>query len=61
MSGPRSHHRGHHQASLRLDDLPAWDWYDIGAPLKCTKCGTVGYVDTLLNWSDVIDFNKGVY
>jgi hypothetical protein len=47
-------------ASLRLDDLPEWDWYDISAHLRCTKCGTVGFVDTRPNWSEVIDFNKGV-
>ena len=45
---------------LRLADLPNWDWHDISAHLKCTKCGTVGYVDTRLNWSEVVDFNKGL-
>ena len=24
-------------ASLSLDDLPDWDWYDISAHLKCTE------------------------
>jgi hypothetical protein len=46
--------------SLPLKDLPDWDWYEISAHLRCTKCGTVGYVDTRLNWSEVIDFNRGV-
>jgi hypothetical protein len=50
----------HHSASLKLADVPDWDWSEISAHLKCTKCGTVGYVDTRLNWSEVIDFNKGV-
>lgn len=36
------------------------DWRDISAHLKCTKCGTVGYVDTRLDWCEVIDFNKGI-
>jgi hypothetical protein len=54
------HNACHHNASQRLDDLPEWDWYDISAHLKCTKCGTVGYVDTRLDWSEVIDFNKGI-
>jgi hypothetical protein len=49
-----------HNASLRLDDLPEWDCYDISAHRKCTKCGAIGYVDTRLNWSVVIDFNKGI-
>jgi hypothetical protein len=26
--------------------------------LKCTKCGAMGYVDTRLNWSEVIDFHR---
>jgi hypothetical protein len=54
------HNCCHHNASLRLADLPDWDWRDISAHLRCTKCGTVGYVDTRLNWSEVINFNKGV-
>jgi hypothetical protein len=54
------HNACRHNASLNLDDLPDWDWYDISAHLRCTKCGTVGYVDTRLNWSEVIDFNRGV-
>jgi hypothetical protein len=49
-----------HCGSLILKDLADWDWYQISAHLRCTKCGTVGYVDTRLNWSEVIDFNKGV-
>ena len=49
-----------HCGRLNLADLPEWDWRDISAHLKCTKCGTVGYVDTRLNWSEVIDFNKGI-
>jgi hypothetical protein len=58
---PQSYHRaGHHNASLRLDDLPDYDWYDISAHLRCTKCGTVGYVDTRLNWGEVINFNRGI-
>ena len=54
------HNACHHNASLKLDDLPEWDWYDISAHLKCTKCGAIGYVDTRLNWSEVINFKKGV-
>ena len=48
-----------HNASLRLADLPDWDWSEISAHLRCTKCGTVGYVDTRLDWNEVVDFNKG--
>jgi hypothetical protein len=54
--GPRCHHN----ASLNISDLPEWGWHDISAHLKCTECGAVGYVDTRLNWSEVIDFNKRV-
>jgi hypothetical protein len=42
-----------------LADLPDWDWYDISAHLKCTACGKVGWVDTRLYWSEVIDFTRG--
>ena len=52
--------RCHHTGRLRLADLPDWDWRDITAHLKCTKCGAVGWVDTRLDWSEVIDFNKGI-
>jgi len=51
--------RCHHIGRLRFEDLPDWDWQDISAHLKCSVCGTVGYVDTRLDWSEVIDFNKG--
>jgi hypothetical protein len=58
---PRGYHsRCHHNGRLLLADLPPWDWYDISAHLKCTVCGSVGWVDTRLDWSEVIDFNKGV-
>jgi hypothetical protein len=50
--------RCYHHAVLSLDDLPPWDWYDICAHLRCTECGSVGYVDPRPNWSDVIDFGK---
>jgi hypothetical protein len=51
-------HRCHHNGRLRLHDLPDWDWYDISAHLKCTECGAVGWVDTRLDWSEVINFSK---
>jgi hypothetical protein len=54
------HERCHHNGRLKLNDLPDWDWRDISAHLKCTKCGTVGYVDTRVDWSEVINFNKGI-
>jgi hypothetical protein len=50
----------YHNDRLRLDDLPDWDWCDISAHLKCTRCGTIGYVDTRVDWSEVINFNKGI-
>lgn len=28
--------------------------------LRCTKCGSVRYVDHRRNWSDVIDFKKAL-
>jgi hypothetical protein len=54
--GPRCHH----WSAKNLDDLPEWDWYDISAHLKCTRCGSVGWVDTRPNWGEVINFNKGI-
>jgi hypothetical protein len=45
-----------HNAMLKLADLPDWEWPD----LKCSRCGAVGYVDTRLNWSEVINFDKGI-
>ncbi len=49
-----------HNGRIKIADLPDWDWYDISAHLKCSVCGTVGYVDTRMDWSEVIDFNKGI-
>ena len=49
-----------HNAEAPLDRLPDWDWSDICAHLKCTKCGSVGWVDPRPNWGEVINFNKGV-
>jgi hypothetical protein len=45
-----------HNATISLD----WPWYDICAHLKCTECGSVGWVDPRPNWPEVINFNKGV-
>jgi hypothetical protein len=60
-ASPRSYHDAcHHNASLQLAELPDWTWLEISAHLKCTKCGAIGYVDTRLNWGEVIDFNKGI-
>jgi hypothetical protein len=50
----------HHNGRLKLADLPDWDWSDISAHLACTDCGRVGWVDTRLDWSEVIDFSRGV-
>jgi hypothetical protein len=49
-----------HTAQLKLDDLPDWQWPDILAHLKCTNCGSVGWVDPRPNWGEVIDYEKGV-
>ena len=49
-----------HCGRVALKDLPEWDWREISAHLRCTECGTVGYVDAPLDWSEVIDFNKGI-
>jgi hypothetical protein len=52
------HTRCHHHGRLALADLPNWDWYDISTHLKCTQFGSVGFVCTRLDWSEVINFNK---
>jgi hypothetical protein len=49
-----------HCGQLPLKDLPDWDWREISAHFRCTKCGTVGHVDTRADCSEVIDFNKGI-
>lgn len=49
-----------HSATVPLDRLPDWDWYDICAHLKCTQCGNVGWVDPRPNWPEVINYGKGV-
>jgi hypothetical protein len=49
-----------HCGRLPLKTLPDWDWREISAHLRCTECGTVGYVDTRMDWGEVINFNKGV-
>jgi hypothetical protein len=58
--GPPAGLRCWHWSAVKLDDLPEWDWYDICAHLKCTQCGSVGWVDPRPNWSEVINFNKGI-
>lgn len=54
------HGRCHHVGRLRLADLPDWDWQDISAHLKCSACGSVGWVDTRVDWGEVVDFGKGI-
>ena len=49
-----------HCGRVALENLPEWDWQEISAHFRCTECGTVGYVDTRMDWSEVIDFNKGI-
>jgi hypothetical protein len=48
-----------HCGSIPLKDLADWQWQEISPHLRCTACGTVGYVDTRNNWSEVINFSKG--
>jgi hypothetical protein len=50
----------HHHSDLQLADLPDWPWQAISAHLKCAHCGCIGYVDTRLDWGEVINFKKGV-
>jgi hypothetical protein len=49
-----------HPAVVPLDRLPDWDWYDVCAHLKCTRRGSVGWADPRPNWSEVIDYGKGI-
>jgi hypothetical protein len=53
------HSRCHHNGRLDLADLPDWDWSEIAAHLKCSECNNVGWVDTRLAWSEVINFKQG--
>ncbi len=50
--------RCRHVGRIRIADLPDSDWHDISARLKCTACGSVGYVSTMVDWTEVIDFTK---
>ncbi len=52
--------RCHHKADLQLDGLPDWPWQAVSAHLRCTECGCIGYVDTRVDWNEVINFNKGI-
>jgi hypothetical protein len=38
-------YRCRHIGKLKLADIPDGDWHDISARLKCTECGTIGWVD----------------
>jgi hypothetical protein len=38
---------------INLADLPPWDW--TSAHLRYTVCRTVGYIDTRVDWSEVVD------
>ena len=49
-----------HSAAVKLDDLPDWQWPDILAHLKCTQCGSVGWVDPRPKMGEVVNYNKGV-
>jgi len=48
-----------HYAIVPLDRLPDWGWYDVCAHLKCTQCGSVGWVDPRPNWTEGIEYSKG--
>jgi hypothetical protein len=54
------HSRCHHNGRLRLAELPPWDWYDISAHLKCTRLRLGRLGRYAHDWSEVIDFNKGI-
>jgi hypothetical protein len=56
--GPEPGPRCWHKAALRLDDLPDLSWCEIGARLRCTECGSLGYVSMQVDWGEVIDFSK---
>ena len=45
--GPPDGERCWHSSAVKLDDLPEWQWPDILAHLKCTKC-----VDPRPNWGE---------
>jgi hypothetical protein len=47
-------------AAVPLDRLPDWDWSDVCAHLKCSKCGSVGWVDPRPIWCEVVNYNKGI-
>ncbi|SDN04161.1 hypothetical protein SAMN05444050_0506 [Afipia sp. GAS231] len=50
----------HHRGRLRLEELPEWDGTMSPRTSGVPRCGTVGYVDAGLDWSEVININKGI-
>jgi hypothetical protein len=49
-----------HYSVVPLDRRSDWDWYDTLAYFTRTQCGSVGWVDPRSNWSEVINYSKGV-
>jgi hypothetical protein len=49
-----------HSAEIRLDGSREWSWPDILTHLKCTKCGSVAWIDPRPNWTEVIDHERRV-
>lgn len=54
--GPNGGPRCDHKADVPFDRLPPSSWAEVSARLKCTRCGSVGFVDVRLDWSEIVDF-----
>jgi hypothetical protein len=48
----------YHQKRFALSDLPDASWDQLGPWFRCTICGSVGFVDMALDWTEKIDFSK---
>lgn len=47
-----------HEKDIPLDALPDTSWEQIAWRLRCTKCGSLGYVNLRVDWTEVIDFHS---
>ena len=48
----------YHQKRFALAALPDATWEELCPWFRCTQCGSVGYVNLAIDWSEVIDFKS---
>jgi hypothetical protein len=45
-----------HQKRFALAELPDETWENLCPWFRCTECGTAGYVNLAIDWSEKLDF-----